>query len=198
MVHRAPINRDARTLRGGKNFHDFVERRFNREGVHVRTGDHDFPDLQLTQLDGTENKLLFPDGEQSPFAGLLNLNLQLLRGMGNAVAAWLHNAKRADNGAGDAIKEVDGPSEGVKEPCKRARNHQGDSVSVTRTRTPMSRTRNIRAERTHKPHCNSSFGWKQEGVDQGCRMERIKYSICAQGRRLRTRAGCVGWRRPLN
>src|SRR5258708_2963142 len=89
MVHRAPINRDARTLRGGKNFHDFVERRFHWEGVHVRTGDHDFPDLQLTQLDGTENKLLFPDGEQSPFAGLLNLNLQLLRGMGNAVAAWL-------------------------------------------------------------------------------------------------------------
>src|SRR6266404_481536 len=131
MVHRAAINRDARTLRGGKNYHDFVERRFDREGVHVRTGDHDFPDLQLTQLDGTENKLLFPDGEQSPFAGLLNLNLQLLRGMSNAVAAWLHNAKRADNGAGDAIKEVDGPSEGVEEPCKRARNHEGDAFSAS-------------------------------------------------------------------
>src|SRR5258708_12223211 len=110
MVHRAPINRDAGTVGCGKNFNDVVERGFHWEGVHVRTGDHDFPDLQLTQLDGTENKLLFPDGEQSPFAGLLNLNLQLLRGMGNAVAAWLHNAKRADNGAGDAIKELDRPS----------------------------------------------------------------------------------------
>src|SRR5258705_4019047 len=136
MVHRAPINRDARTLRGGKNFHNFVERRFDREGVHVRTGDHDFPDLQLAQLDGTENKLFFPDGEQSPFAGLLNLNLQLLRGMGNAVAAWLHNAKRADNGAGDAIKEVDGPSEGVEEPCKRARNHEGDAFSASQADRP--------------------------------------------------------------
>src|SRR5258708_13812114 len=113
MVHRDPINRDARTLRGGKNFHDFVERRFAREGVHVRTGDHDFPDLQLTQLDGTENKLLFPYGEQSPFAGLLNLNLQLLRGMGNPVAAWLHNAKPADNGAADPIKTLQCPSPGV-------------------------------------------------------------------------------------
>src|SRR5258708_34003337 len=51
--------------------------------------------------------------------------------MGNAVAAWLHNAKRADNGAGDAIKEVDRPSEGVEKPCKRARNHEGDAFSAS-------------------------------------------------------------------
>jgi len=28
-------------------------------------------------------------------------------------------------------KEVDGPSEGVKEPCKRARNHEGDAFSAS-------------------------------------------------------------------
>jgi hypothetical protein len=34
-----------------------------------------------------------------------------------------------------------------------------------------------RAERTSQRHCNSRFGWKEEGVDRGCRIERIENSI---------------------
>src|SRR6202166_4339797 len=116
VIHGAAIDRDTRALRGCKDFHDLVERRFDREGVHVRTGDHDFADLQLAEFDGAENKLLFSDREQSTFAALLNLYLKFFGGMGNTMAGGPHDAKHANDGAGDAVKKIDGPAERVEKP----------------------------------------------------------------------------------
>src|SRR5579859_2568374 len=50
--------------------------------------------------------------------------------MGNAVPRRPHNAKRADNGARDAVKQVDGPAEGVKKPCEWPSDHQGDAFGT--------------------------------------------------------------------
>ena len=131
VIHGAAIDRDARALRGGKDFHDFLERRFYWKCMHVRTGDHDFTDLQLAEFDGAENELLFSDREQSPFAGLLNLYLKFFGGMGNTMAGGPHDAKHANDGAGDAVKKIDGPAERVEKPGEGASDHEGDAFGAS-------------------------------------------------------------------
>ncbi len=98
--------------------------------MHVRAGDHDLADLQLAEFDGAENEFFFADRQQSPFAGLLNLNLQLFGGMGDAVPGWPHNSERANNRTGNPVEQIDGPTKRVEKPCKGARDHQGDPLGA--------------------------------------------------------------------
>jgi len=65
-----------------------------------RTETHDFRGLATTQLDGTVEYTSLPRRRAfPPVRGLAEFGSALLLGMGNAVSALAHNAKRADNGA---------------------------------------------------------------------------------------------------
>src|SRR6266700_798117 len=72
-------------LGGGKRPHHVVQIGFHGKRVHVRPGNHDFPDLDLSEFHGAEDELLFARRNQAALARLLNLDLQFFRRMGNAV-----------------------------------------------------------------------------------------------------------------
>ena len=125
MVFGAAVYRNAATLGSGEGAHDFVERGFDREDVHVWAWDHDFADLHLAQFDRADDELFFSGGQEAALACLLDLNLQLFGGVRSVVAVGLGDAEGFDDRAGDAVQEVDGPAEGVEEPGKRQGNEQG-------------------------------------------------------------------------
>src|SRR5581483_8144989 len=103
MIGRASIDGDSRALRGRERFHDLIQRRLHRQNVHIRARHHDFADLHLAQLDRAKNEFLFPRREQASFAGLLDLDLQFLGGMRDAVPVRHGHAQRLDHHPGNAV-----------------------------------------------------------------------------------------------
>jgi len=118
-------------LRGGKEAHHLVEGRFDRESVHVGARNHDFADLKLTQFDGAEYEFFFARGEQPAFAGLLDLNLQLLRGMHDAMAARRHYSESFDDRAGHAVEKINRPAKGVEKPLEWPCDHERNAFSAS-------------------------------------------------------------------
>ena len=88
VVFVAAVDGDAGALRGGEGSHDVIQGGFDGENVHVWARNHDLANLQVTQFDGAEDELLFPGSKQAPFARLLDLDLELFGGMGDAVPGW--------------------------------------------------------------------------------------------------------------
>ena len=84
VIARAPVHGDPRTLGRRKHAHDFVQARFNGKCVHVRTRDHDFSDLHLTEFYGANDEFFLAGRKQPTFARLLDLNLQLFSQIGRA------------------------------------------------------------------------------------------------------------------
>src|SRR5713101_6416182 len=123
-------DRDARALGGGEEGHDVVEGGFDGKSVHIRTRDHDFADLELAEFDGAENKFFFAGSEETLFAGLLDLDLQFLRGVGEAVAGVRADAEGLDDGAGDAVEQIDGPAKGLEEPPEGPGDEKGDAFGL--------------------------------------------------------------------
>jgi len=132
VIHRASINRDAGALRGGKDFHDLIERSLNRQSVHIRAGNHDLPDLQLAQLDGAENEFFFSDRQQSSFTCLLDLDLQFFGGMGDAVPCGPYDTQCADDSA-----EI--PSRRSMAQRKELRNHAKGRATIRAMRSARAR-----------------------------------------------------------
>ncbi len=66
--------------------------------------------MYLAELDGADDEFFFAGSEQSSFASLLNLNLQLFGGMRRARDLGLCNPKGFYDRARNAIKEIDGPA----------------------------------------------------------------------------------------
>ena len=84
-------------LRSRKRAHHLIERRFNRQRVHVRPRHHDFPHLHLGQLNRADDKFFFAGSQQPTLASLLNLNLQFFGRMRDAVALRRGNAESFDD-----------------------------------------------------------------------------------------------------
>ena len=95
---------------------DFIEGGFDGENVHVWARNHDLANLQMTQLDGAEDELLFPGSKQAPFTRLLDLDLELFGGMGHAVPSRDSQAESFYDGARDVVEEIDSPAKGGQKP----------------------------------------------------------------------------------
>ena len=76
-----------------------VERGLDRERVHVGAGNHNFANLDLSEFDGAEDEFFFAGGEQAALPRLLDLDLQLFRGVGVAVFLFSRDAQRANESA---------------------------------------------------------------------------------------------------
>src|SRR5712671_3257221 len=110
LILGAAVYGNARTLRRGEGSQDFIQGGFRGDGVHIRPGHHDFAYLHLPQLDCADDELLFPGRQKSPLTCLLNLNLQLFRGMCCARNLWLGYAKGLHDRTGDTLQKIDGPA----------------------------------------------------------------------------------------
>src|SRR5206468_1890205 len=130
VVQVAAINRNARTLRGGENTHHLIEIRFHGERVYVRARNHDFAHLNLSKLHGAENEFFFAGGDQAAFTGLLNLDLEFLGGMRNAVNLSGGNSQGLHNRAGNPVEKMDGPAKSAQEPPEGHGYQQGHALGT--------------------------------------------------------------------
>src|SRR2546429_9800953 len=78
---------------------------FDGQSMHVRTRHHDFADLDLRQFDGAENEFFLAGGEQPTLARLLDLDLQLLGRVRDAVRWRNGDPQSFHDGAGDAVEQ---------------------------------------------------------------------------------------------
>ena len=130
VIEGSAIDRNARALRGREGAHHVVERGFDRERVHVGTGNHDFANLDLSEFDGAEDEFFFAGGEQAALARLLDLDLQLFGGVRVAVFLFSGDAERANESARDGVEERNRPTKGVEKPAKRTRDEQSDAFGA--------------------------------------------------------------------
>ena len=98
--------------------------------MHVRTRHHDFADLDLRQFDGAENEFFLAGGEQPTLARLLDLDLQLLGRVRDAVRWRNGDPQSFHDGAGDAVEQTDKPAKGVEKPAKRHSHEQGHAFGA--------------------------------------------------------------------
>src|SRR5258708_39213647 len=72
----------------------------------------------------------FAGGEQSAFASLLNLDLEVFGGGSDAVAGLGIDAHGFDDGSGSAIEKFNGPAKSVQEPVKGPGDKEGDAFGT--------------------------------------------------------------------
>ena len=124
VVFRTAINRQPRTLRGGEGAHHFIERSFDGEHMHVGPWHHDLAHLHLAQLNGAEDEFFFARRKETPLASLLDLNFQLLRGVGHGVALRRADAQGAHHVTGRAVEKIDDRPKSAQKAVERTRDEE--------------------------------------------------------------------------
>lgn len=133
VVEGAFVYGNAGALSGGDDGHGLFERSGDGESMNVRTRDHDFANLDFTELHGGLDEFDFAGGNEAAFASLLDEDLKLLDGTDQSVAGRRRNAEKADEAGGSGIEEVDGPTESVEKPIERAGDEESDAFGAGET-----------------------------------------------------------------
>jgi len=114
------IDRDSGTLRRRKGAHHFVQVGFHGQGVRVRPGTM----ISRTWICASSMALRMnfssPAASSPRFARLLDLDLQLLRGMCDAVAVRRRDSHGFHDRPSCSIQHADRPTERTQEPAETA------------------------------------------------------------------------------
>src|SRR5438105_3779991 len=93
VIESSAKNRNARALRGGERAQHFIESGFDAQDVHIGSGHHNFPYLNLAKFYGAEDNALFAGGEEAAFARV-DAPRPPTGGMGRVRRSWTAETTR--------------------------------------------------------------------------------------------------------
>src|SRR5690348_1193789 len=99
MIDGSFVNRNARALRDGDDFHDVFERGVGGQRVNVGARDHDFANLHVAEIHRAVNEFFLGGLKDAAFAGLFDKNAQFFGGTNRGVRARSFHAEDFDEAA---------------------------------------------------------------------------------------------------